>query len=151
MRALSQTGTGPSGRVTEAIDYEETKEVYSEEPTVGEVSPDHEGVEPVIESQPGEGILLNNPKSSVSTAEVKLWRYLYKISLSVEIWVPSAHERVDWVLPGWMAIHKLMLKDGMRFLIPKLIRDVCDHYEIAPSQLMLNAWRVLMSLESLSI
>ncbi|KAL5580801.1 hypothetical protein UlMin_013243 [Ulmus minor] len=39
----------------------------------------------------------------------------------------------------------------MRFLIPKLIRDVCDHYEIAPSQLMPNAWRVLMSLESLSI
>ena len=32
-----------------------------------------------------------------------------------------------------------------------LIRDVCDHYEIAPSQLMPNAWRVLMSLESLII
>ena len=44
-----------------------------------------------------------------------------------------------------------MLKDGMRFLIPKLIRDMCDHYEIAPSQLILNTWRVLMSLESLSI
>ena len=39
----------------------------------------------------------------------------------------------------------------MRFPIPKLIRDMCDHYEIAPSQLMLNAWRVLMSLESLSV
>ncbi|KAL5574014.1 hypothetical protein UlMin_023611 [Ulmus minor] len=39
----------------------------------------------------------------------------------------------------------------MRFPIPKLIRDVCDHYEISPSQLMPNAWRVLMSLESISI
>ena len=51
----------------------------------------------------------------------------------------------------WVVIYELILKDGMRFLISKLIRDVCDHYEIAPSQLMPNAWRVLMSLESLSV
>ena len=54
-------------------------------------------------------------------------------------------------MPGCVAVYKLMLKDGMRFLNPKLIRDVYDHYEIAPSQLMLNAWRVLMSLKSLSV
>ena len=80
-----------------------------------------------------------------------MWRYLYKIPPCVEIRVPTAHERVDWVVPGWVAIYELMLKDGMRFPISKLIRDVCDQYEIAPSQLMPNAWRVLMSLESLSI
>ena len=95
VRALSQTGTGPSGRVTEAIDSEETKEVYSKELAAGEVSLDHKGVELVIESHPGEGMLLNNPKSSVLTAEVNLWRYLYKIPPSMEIQVPSAHERVD--------------------------------------------------------
>lgn len=39
----------------------------------------------------------------------------------------------------------------MRFPIPKLMRDVCDHYEIVPSQLTLNVWRVLMSLESLRV
>jgi len=39
----------------------------------------------------------------------------------------------------------------MRFPISRLIRDVCDHYEITPSQLMPNAWRVLMSPESLSV
>ena len=54
-------------------------------------------------------------------------------------------------MPGWVAIYELMLKEGMRFPILKVIRDVCNHYEIAPSQPMLNAWRVLMSLESLSI
>ena len=69
----------------------------------------------------------------------------------MEIRVPTAHEMVDWVVPSWVAIYELMLKDRMRFPIPKLIRDVCDYYEIAPSQLMLNAWKVLMSLESLSI
>ena len=96
-------------------------------------------------------MLLNNPKSSVSSAKVKLWRYLFKIPPSMEIRVPTAHKRVDWVVLGWVVIYELVLKDGMRFLIPKLIRDVCDHYEITPSQLMPNAWRVLMSLESLSI
>ena len=54
-------------------------------------------------------------------------------------------------MPGWVAICELKLKDGTRFPIPRLIRDVCDHNEIAPSQLMPNAWRVLMSLESISV
>ncbi|KAL5573252.1 hypothetical protein UlMin_022849 [Ulmus minor] len=74
---------------------------------------------------------------------------MYRIPQSVEIRVPSHHERVDWVVPGWTAVYELMFRDGMRFPIPRLIRDVYDHYEIAPSQLMPNAWRVLMSLESL--
>ena len=43
-RALSQTGARPSGRVTEIVDSEETEEVNSEEPAMGEVSLDHEGV-----------------------------------------------------------------------------------------------------------
>ena len=39
----------------------------------------------------------------------------------------------------------------MRLLIPRLIRDVYDHYLIAPSQLMPNTWRILMALEILSV
>ena len=74
--------------------------------------------------------------------DIKLWRYMYRITLSVEIRVPTTHERVDWVVHGWVAVYELMLKDGMRFPIPKLIRDVFNHYEIAPSQLMPNTWRV---------
>ena len=54
-------------------------------------------------------------------------------------------------MPGWVTVYELMLKDGMRFPISRLIKDLCDHYKIVPSQLMPNAWRVLMSLESLSI
>lgn len=82
---------------------------------------------------------------------MRLWRYWYKIPSSVEIQVPNAHERVDWVVLGWVVIYEPMLKDMMRFPIPKLIRDVFHHYEIAQSQLILNAWRVLVSLECLSI
>ena len=39
----------------------------------------------------------------------------------------------------------------MRLQIPKLVQDVLDHYEIAPSQLMPNAWRILLALECLSM
>ena len=51
-------------------------------------------------SHPGEGMLLKNLRSSVKTENIKLWRYLYGIPLSVEIRVSSAHERVDCVVPG---------------------------------------------------
>ena len=96
-------------------------------------------VEPIVESHPSEGMLLKNPKSSVTNEERKLWRYLYKIPSNVEIRVPKTHERVEWVVLGWVAVYELILKDGMRFPIPRLTRDVCDHYEIAQSQLISNA------------
>ena len=96
-------------------------------------------------------MLLKNPKSKVTNEEVKLFRYLYKIQSSVEIRAPEAYERIDWVVLGWVVVYKLMFKDRMRFPIPRLMRDVCNHYEIAPSQLMPNAWRILMALESFSV
>ncbi|KAL5580129.1 hypothetical protein UlMin_012571 [Ulmus minor] len=150
-RVMSQTGTGPSGRVTEGVDSDDDEaEVDSEETEILAAAKALDA-ESDLESYPGEGMLLKNPRSSVATEDIRLWRYLYGIPPSVEVRVPTAHERVDWVVPGWVAIYELMLKDGMRFPIPRLLRDVCDHYEIAPSQLMPNAWRVLMSLESLSV
>lgn len=50
-------------------------------------------------SHPGEGMLLKNQRSSVATEDIRLWRYLYGIPPSVEIRVPTGHERVDWVVP----------------------------------------------------
>ena len=44
-----------------------------------------------------------------------------------------------------------MFKDGLWLPIPMLIKDMCDHYFIAPSQLMPNAWRILMALKNLSV
>ena len=137
-RILSQTGVGPSGRVTEQVDTDDAEEVDSEN-THFIATTEAAGAESNMESHPGEGILIKNTRSSVVPEDVRLWRYLYRIPSSVEIRVPSSHERVDWVVLGWVAVYELMLKDGMRFLIPRLIRDVCDHYEIAPSQLMPNA------------
>ena len=65
-----------------------------------------------LESHPGEGMLLKNLRSGVVPEDVRLWRYMYRIPPSVEIRVPSPHERVDWVVPGWTAVYELMLKMG---------------------------------------
>ena len=86
-----------------------------------EVSQGNMGIEHIEESYPGEGMLLNNLKSNVTDEEVKLWRYMYKIPLTVEIRVPKVHKKVDWVILGWVEVYELMLNDGMRFPIPRLI------------------------------
>ena len=99
----------------------------------------------------GEGILLTNPRLKVTKDELKKLKYLYKFPKSIEVRALEAHEMVDWVVPSWVALYDIAFKDGMRFLIPKLVSDVLDHYEIVPSQLMPNAWRILMALECLSM
>ena len=135
--------------MTDKVDSDVAQEVDSKETLVIATTEAIEA-ESDAESHPGEGMLIRNPMSSVMPEDIRLWRYMYRIPPSMEICVPSSHERVDWVVLGWVVVYELMFKDGMRFPIPRLIRDVYDHYEIAPSQLMPNAWRVLMSLESLS-
>ena len=59
-------------------------------------------------------------------------RYFYKFPKSVEIQALEAHEHVNWVVPSWVALYELPFQDGMRFPIPKLVREVLDHFEIAP-------------------
>ena len=58
---------------------------------------------------------------------------------------------MDWEVPGWVAFYELPFQDGLRLPIPKLVREVLDHFEIAPSQLMPNMWHMLISLECLNM
>ena len=92
-RVLSETGAGPSGRVTEEVDSD-GDEVNSEETQVLATATATDA-ESDMESHPGEGMLLRNPKSCVVPDDVSLWRYMFRIPPSVEIRVPSHHERVD--------------------------------------------------------
>ena len=89
---------GPSGRAIEKVDSKKTEVVYSEKApgyVDVKVSQDNGGIEPDLESHLSEGMLLKNPRSTVTNDEVKLWRYLYSIPSSVEIRVPKAHERIN--------------------------------------------------------
>ena len=48
-------------------------------------------------------------------------------------------------------MYELPFEDGLRFPIPKLVCEMLNHFEVAPNQLMLNIWRLLMSLECLGL
>ena len=69
----------------------------------------------------------------MTNEELSKLRYLYKIPQSMEVRALEAHERIDWVVPGWVTPYEMMFRDGMRLSIPRLVGDVYSHYEIAPS------------------
>ena len=70
--------------MTEEVDSDGDEEVDSEETQVIATT-EAVGAESNVESHPGEGMLIKNPRSSVVPEDVRLWRYLYRIPASVEI------------------------------------------------------------------
>ena len=100
-RALFQAGAGQSGRDTDEIDSDDVAAVDSGETPVIAVT---EVLEAEFDagSHLGEGMLLKNLRSSVKIEDVKLWRYLYGIPLSVEIRVlTTMSELTGSCLAGW--------------------------------------------------
>ena len=65
---------------------------------------------------------MSNIGSKVVVDELGKIRYLYKIPKSVEIRSSEPHERVDWVILGWVVLYEFTFNEGMRLLIPKLVR-----------------------------
>ncbi|KAL6566855.1 hypothetical protein OROMI_015259 [Orobanche minor] len=94
------------------------------------------------------GFLLGeNVASKLSLKEMRHIRRNYDIPDHIALHVPSKEVRADWDLPGMTCLYELPFKLGFRFPLPRLIREVCDFYEIAPRQLVPNVWRLLMALE----
>ena len=60
-------------------------------------------------------------------------RYMYQITSSVEIPAPLPHERVDWDVQGWWSFYEFAFEAGFKFPMPKLMREVVSHFEIALS------------------
>ena len=53
------------------------------------------GTETSSASHLGEGILLANPRSTVTDDDLGKLKYLYKITKLVEVRAPEVHEKVD--------------------------------------------------------
>ena len=92
-------------------------------------------------------ILNNNPQSRVSEQMLRVMKIVYRIPKSIEVRVPNSGDRVDFKILGWTGFYERPLEDGFRFPIPKLAWELLNHFEIAPSQLMPNTWRILLSIE----
>ncbi|KAL6580269.1 hypothetical protein OROMI_008293 [Orobanche minor] len=94
------------------------------------------------------GFLLGeNVSSKLSLKDMRRIPWNYDIPDHIALHVPSKEVRADWDILGMTCLYELPFKLGFRFPLPRLIREVCDFYEIAPGQLVSNAWRLLMALE----
>ena len=93
------------------------------------------------------GILTKNPASRLNEELLTELKYMYNIPDAIEVRPPSPKERIDFRAPGWMGFYARPFRDGFRFPIPRLVRELLNHFEVAPSQLMPNTWRILMSVE----
>ncbi|PON40981.1 hypothetical protein PanWU01x14_293110 [Parasponia andersonii] len=60
--------------------------------------------------------------------------------------LPNRVERADSEVVGWTSFYVYTFKLGFTFPLPKLMRDVLIHFELALGQLMPNGWRLLMCL-----
>ena len=121
------------------------------EPLVLDDEPVLATVGPVEASRPSGGFLKVNPGSCFQEFDMLKLRYMYQIPAAVEIRAPGSHERVDWDIQGWWSFYEFAFEAGFRFPVPRLMREVFSHFQIAPSQLMPNSWRVLMTLECISM
>ena len=87
-------------------------------------------------------------KSTITAAELEAIRERYQIPAEVELVVPKSTERPSDVRPGEFSLYEEALKGGLRLLLPQIVVDVLNRLEVAPGQLMPNAWKILLSCAS---
>ena len=68
----------------------------------------------------------------------------YAISTDIELWVPGADERDDRPWDVWVAFYELYFDERLRFSILEFESLIFLHHNLAPSQLMPKAWRIIM-------
>ncbi|XP_038703865.1 uncharacterized protein LOC120000070 [Tripterygium wilfordii] len=116
---------------------------------------DHQSLPPIgIETIEADGRPLNfltkTDASALKGNELLRLKYCYKFPSGVEVKAATFYQRVDWDVPGWVAMYEAPFKLGLRFPLPTLVRDVLRYFRIAPTQLMPNGWRLLLAVECLS-
>ena len=84
-------------------------------------------------------LLSKNPASRMTGKMLRELSHMYRFPESLELRVPSSNERIDYKVPGYVGFYVRSFFVGLRFPIPRLVWEVLNHFEIAPSQLMPNA------------
>lgn len=105
---------------------------------------------PRSDSESGDILPGVNPRSVITLNDLPKIRCRYSIPIHISLYAPASGERADWKIPGWTCLYKLPFKYGFRFPLPRLMSELCSYHGISPSQLMPNAWRVLMAIEVLT-
>lgn len=76
---------------------------------------------------------------------------VYHIPCHVYLHDPNSGEvRAYWDIPGMTCLYHYHFKVGFILHLPPLVGEICDYYEIAHAQLMLNGWLTLMAAKVLA-
>ncbi|KAL0734191.1 hypothetical protein Bca4012_010401 [Brassica carinata] len=110
----------------------------------------HKSLAPALLSFASQIPPLVGPTSSVGEKDLEDWRKSYSVPSSVVLRIPDPSERASNGTPEEIAIYEAFFKSGFRGDVPSLIADLCSFFRISPSQLNPPAWRILISILSLS-
>ncbi|KAL6570806.1 hypothetical protein OROGR_000356 [Orobanche gracilis] len=91
----------------------------------------------------------NRIPSTVTLADVARYRNRYHIPSDVYIYVPESNERADQAPDGLVAVDERIMEAGFRFPLHYAVSDLMASWNLAPLQLMSNAWLIILCTHAL--
>ncbi|KAL6542306.1 hypothetical protein OROMI_023908 [Orobanche minor] len=86
----------------------------------------------------------NRIPSTVTPANVALYRTKYHIPSDVHIYVPESDERVDQAPDGLVAVDELIMEAGISFPLHPTVSYFLASWNLAPLQLRANVWLFIL-------
>ena len=84
---------------------------------------------PATTSSPSR-LLMYNPALELVESNLDTFRRRYGLSNSAWLRLPLNGERVDWNIPGWVLMYKVLFKIGLHLPLPPLVSGVLSWYVI---------------------
>ncbi|XP_028116633.1 uncharacterized protein LOC114314353 [Camellia sinensis] len=78
-------------------------------------------------------------------ADLEAIREKYQVPAEIELLLSMLTERPSDARPGEFALYEEALKGGLRLPLPQVVVDVLNRLEVAPGQLMPNAWKIVLA------
>lgn len=91
-----------------------------------------------------------NPDLIVSQEKLNKMKNKYGLPPNVEVKLPWIREKADSPNEDWVYFYTFIFKFSFKFPITKFVKEIIIYYNLAPTQLMPNAWRILLGIEVLA-
>ncbi|KAL6548830.1 hypothetical protein OROHE_008675 [Orobanche hederae] len=91
----------------------------------------------------------NRIPSTVTLADVALYRTKYHIPSDVHIYAPESDERADQAPDGLVAVDELVMEVGISFPLHYAVSYFLASWNLAPLQLRANAWLFILCTNAL--
>ena len=82
---------------------------------------------------------------SLDVAILSRFSNRFQFPKKVRVRLPRKEEQACHFLPGEVCFYEAAFLSGLRFPVHPFIMELLNHFKIAPWQLMLNSWRIVVS------